>query len=87
MNMNPEERKKFRNMLQEAVNSHYREEAEKELRRNIAERAKEELNLEKKQFNRLARVVYRDEIKKVEEEAEGISELYEVFTQRENGAV
>ena len=49
---------KLSKMIKEAVNSHYREAAEKDLRGEIAERAAEELGIKKAEFNKMAKFAY-----------------------------
>lgn len=85
--LNPEQRRKLRNMTEQAVGSKYRDDAEKEFRRDIATRAKDELGISKKLFNRLVNVRYKESLEEVTTEAEDLTELYEIVDSNEPTAV
>lgn len=77
LKLTPEQRETLKDAVQEGVNSHYREQAEKDLRKEIAARMEEELGLEKKTFNKLAKLAYRDACRKLNEETTEILDLAE----------
>ena len=64
-------------MIQEAVNGKYRIAAEQDFIKDIAERAKEELELPPKFFNQLVNVAYRDNADKINEETTALLDLAE----------
>lgn len=77
---NPEDQKKLKGFVQEAVDSLTREASEKEFRKEVAENAMKELDLDKKTFNNLVKRVYKRDIEKETTKIERVSELYEVAT-------
>lgn len=82
--LNKDQLQKLRKMKQEALGSMLREDAEKDLRKEIAERANQELNMEKKTFNKLVRLDYKDQMEEVSNE---IRELEELLEQLNNPSV
>jgi len=76
--LNEEQVKKLRGMVKEAVDSIYRADAEKGLRKEIAERAVEELEIPKKLFTQVCRVVYKQNRKKVNEEITAVLDLADI---------
>lgn len=85
LRLNPEQRKVLKGLVQESVNSLYREDAEKQLRKDIADRAADELEIDKKYFNKLCRTVFKDSLSELGEEAEVIANLYEMIGSDEGG--
>ena len=79
-NFTPKEKDKLRGMLKEAVNSHYSERAHKDLRKDIADRAKDELGVKPKLFNKAVRTLFNDDLKSMREEVDSVSELVDLVT-------
>lgn len=77
MHLNPNDRQKLKNAVQECVNSMYREDAEKDFRKDAAGRMVDELGVEKKQFNKLVRLTYKQECDKFSQENESVLDLAE----------
>ena len=70
---------KLAGMVKESVSSFYREQAEKDLRKEIAERAEEEFGKEvmpKRKFNALAKYAYN---LKAEDEAAELTEIIDLL--------
>lgn len=72
-----EKRTALKGMVQEAVESKYRQDAEKELQKEIAQRAKEEFTMSKREFNSIVKVAYRDNGRQVERETTELLDLAE----------
>lgn len=75
--LNEEQRKMLKDAVQEGVNSFYREQAEKDLRKEIAERVKDELGVEKKIYNKLVKLAYRDACRQLNQETTELLDLAE----------
>lgn len=75
INLSPEEINKLKGMVSEAVNSHYRRDAEKELLSDIGTRAKDELKIPKKLFNALVTTAYKNDGDKKNAELSAVLEL------------
>lgn len=73
--LNQRELQKLRAMKTEATSSLLREDAEKDLRREIANRAKDELNIDKKLFNKLVRLDYKDQVEEASNEVQEIEDI------------
>lgn len=82
---NPEDRKKFNNFVQDAVDSLTREQSEREHRKAIADDVQETLDLDKATFNRAVRAIFNDDVEKKEAQADEMKELYDVYNNRNNG--
>lgn len=76
---------KLRGMVKEAVDSMYRADAEKDLRKDIADRAKDEFEMTKKEFNALVKIAYKQNARQIEEETTEVLDLAEAlgYYQRE----
>ena len=72
----------LRNMVKEAVDSLTRQEAEKQLRTDISTRAKEELEMPKRQFNQLVKVVYKQNLEDLEQEVVELTDLVQIITKK-----
>lgn len=75
--LNELQREQLRGAVQEMVESHYRNQAEKDLRREIAARVAEELKIPKKTFNSLALRAYKNDAVKINMEVTEILDLAE----------
>jgi hypothetical protein len=75
----PADQTKLNNMVEEAVDSHIRSSAEKNLRSDIATRAKEELALKTSDFNALVNERFEEKSTKAIEKHEAIAELNELL--------
>ena len=75
--LNPEQVELLKGMIQEAVNSRYREQSEKDLRKEIATRAKEELEISTKLFNSLVTRAYKSDAEKVNAETTAVLDILE----------
>jgi len=72
-----EQRTILKGAVQEMVESHYRGESEKELRRDIGNRIKDVLNIPKKTFNSLSLRAYKNDATKVNSEITEMLDLAE----------
>jgi len=68
---------KLNDMIEEAVDSLIREDSEKQFRKDVAERAKEELKLKSSQFNALVKERFNQTATKTYEKNESIIEFNE----------
>lgn len=75
--LTPEQRDNLKNAISEAVNSKYREQAEKDLQKEINKRMKDEIGMKPALFNKLAKVAYEDSAKKVNDEITELLDLAE----------
>ena len=75
--LSEEQREKLKNMVSEAVNSLYRIQSEKDLIKDISTRSADELGIKKAKFNKLARNIYQDSCKKLDEETTALLDLAE----------
>tara|TARA_Y100001973_G_C5169022_1_gene317899 strand:- start:751 stop:996 length:246 start_codon:yes stop_codon:yes gene_type:complete len=74
---NPEDRKKWKAFVNDAIDSLTKEQAEKDHRKQIAEDVKEELDVDKAQFNRTCSAIFKDNLDKKVQETEEIQNLVE----------
>lgn len=72
-----EQLNKLKDAVQEMVNSFYRQQAESDLRKEIASMVEEELEISKRTFNKLARTAYQDSARKLNEETTEVLDLAE----------
>jgi len=76
-NFNPTERSTINKAVDEGVNSMVREQSEKDLRKDIGERLKEELGLKPADFNALVKERYKADVSEKIKKFESIVELDE----------
>lgn len=81
-NMTPEQITKLKGLVTEADNSMIRADAEKELQKEIASRAKDELGIETKHFRKLASIVHKDN---ADEELATLEEISSMAEALNNG--
>lgn len=74
-NLNPNDQLKLDQRVREAVDSHVREQAEKDLRGEIADGVNEDFKLAKADFNLLVSERYKEKVTKAMERYEMVSEL------------
>lgn len=74
---NPADLQKLKTMIIEASNSKVRIEAERDLIKDIKERAKEELEVKPKQFNRMLNAYHSQNFSQVITETEEFKDAYE----------
>jgi len=75
--LNPEERRKLHGMCNELVNSMIRVQAEKDLQKDIVNRAKDELEITPKIVRAMARIAYKNSLSEQKIETEELFHLYE----------
>lgn len=75
--LNEEQVTLLKGMVQEAVDSMYRADAEKGLRKDIADRAKDKLDLPSKQFNALVKIAYKANAEQLNQETTELLDLAE----------
>lgn len=73
--LNEEQRKKLKGMVKEAVDSKYRQQAEKDIQKEISTRAKEEFEMPKKEFTMLVNIAFRQNGRQVDRETTEILDL------------
>ena len=75
--LSEEGRQTMKNAIQEMVNSFYREQAEKDLRKEIAKRMLDELEFPTKLFNKAAKTAYNDSARRQNDELTEMLDLLE----------
>lgn len=78
-NLNAAERKKLEGFVQEISNSMLRIESERELIRDICNRAKTELELKPKIIRNLGRIYHKQSLTEEKSETNSIFDLYETL--------
>lgn len=73
----PEDIKKINQAIREASNSLIREESEKEFRKGVRDKLKEELNLPPKLFNKMLKVYHKQNFPEERNAAEEFEVMYE----------
>ncbi len=74
---NPEDQKKLKGMVEEAEGCLVKIDAAKDLKKDIAERAKEELGLSKRLFGRLVNTFHQNNLEDQTSDLEQVETLYE----------
>jgi len=75
--LNDEKKLLLKNALKEAVGSKYREQSEKDLRKEIATKIKQEIELSPRQFNRLVSHAYKDDAVELNKSTTEVLDLLE----------
>lgn len=76
-NLTSDDIQKLKSMVDEAVNTMYRMDSERELKKEIAKRAKDELGIPPKLMNKLVRVAYKQDGDKQNKELTSVLDLAE----------
>lgn len=71
------DRQKLRNFMQEISDSLTRQQAEKDLVKEICERAKEEIEIEPKKMRKLGKILYDNSLTEIQQDVEELVDLYE----------
>lgn len=77
--LDPENQDKLKKLVTEAVNSMERTDGEKRLQKDIAERAKEELEIPAPFFKKLVKIAYNNNAKKLNDETTTLLDYAEVI--------
>lgn len=72
----PADIQKIQNAVIEASNSKLRIEAERDLIKDIAQRIQDEVGIAKRDFNKMVKVYFKNEFKKVQEDLNEFADLY-----------
>jgi translation elongation factor EF-G len=75
--LTPQEKQELRGMIKEAAGSKTRQAAESDLQKAIRERAKEDLEVLPKQFNKLVKTYFEQNLKDIISDVEELAETYE----------
>ena len=75
--LNPVQKEALKNAVKESVNSCYRMDAERDLKKEIATKICEELEIPKKVYNSLVKMAYKQDANKLNEEFIEILDLAE----------
>lgn len=75
--MNTVDRQKLRGYIEEISHSLTRQAAEKELIKEICDRAKEELEMAPKTLRKLGKIHYENSLQEMQQDMEELVELYE----------
>lgn len=75
--LTPEQRVALTNAVNEAVNCKYREQAEKDLRKEITKKVKEEVGIAPRTFNSLVLRKYKNDANQVNEDVTEVLDLAE----------
>ena len=75
--LNPDQRQVLKNAVEQIVASHYRKQAELDNISEICKKLKEEEIIDPKTLRKLATTVYKDQIKKLDQETTEILDLAE----------
>jgi hypothetical protein len=75
--MNQAEKQKLRNFMQEISHSMTRQQAERDLIKEICLRAKEEIGIEPKKMRQLGKILYENSLNEIQQEVDELVHLYE----------
>jgi hypothetical protein len=73
--LNEKQRETLKAMIREGVDSKYRQQAEKDLQRDISTRAKEEFEMPKREFNMLVNIAYNQNGREIDKQTSEILDL------------
>ena len=77
---NPEDRKKFRNAINEISNSYTRIQAERDLIKDIVVDISDKLQIPKRTITKIARIYYKQNFTEEQQSFEEMENLYEEMT-------
>lgn len=75
--LNPDQRQELKNAVEQIVASHYRKQAELDNISEICKRMKEKEIIDPKMLRKLATTIYKDQVKKLDQETTEILDLAE----------
>lgn len=75
--LSPNDKKKIQGMIQEVANSYIRSDAEKEFVKEVAQRAKDELDIPPKLLRQWARICQKNILQEMKMEANTLFDTYE----------